>query len=362
MSITRVSNSQSNKGLHHQQIAQNDIDVTSLAGNAVAALANRLIAKRPRILARFTAEYAGISTSSDRITSAFRTGFGIAKHDADTGIDYVRVRCEMVLMPADSTSAAYEPNMYWTLTDSGGTVTTQGSVHISDRTSVAGDVVPDDFIHVDQVWNLKVNELYTAVLTTTAYARVRSIIIYEEPRVALYHTETSPTTDYCVSPGQFIARSPIQARALQDVWGCAHNVWKRGAVIATFDHGSTAASSTTSTSYNNILDSGVSDWTSVSPGFWFRSRYRGSFASTNIPCEFRVRAKRTTQNGTIVLRKAAGVDLATLNVTSSSYAWVSTTFNLDSSQTEEKLDVLFKTNVAGGTLEVDGMTISEYEA
>ena len=350
------------KGLHPHALAANNIDVSATAGNILAQRVNSLIGQRTRVLARLSSDSPGHPSSVHRrFQTSFRTG--LAANYKSSGNLQTTIVCDMILMPADNTSSANKPRLQWALTDSGATTTTFGELHVNRRTSVAGEIVPDQFFHVTQKWTLKANELYTARLTAAEYARVRSVTIYEEPRSTIYLDPTDPLAgDFAVMPGDLVAKAPIRARSIDDIQETAYNAWKKcGAPIATFDQGSLSDPTTTSLTYQNIFET-TSDWSATTPGYWFFPRHRGTFDSNNVPIEARVYARADGTGGTVAFRKAAGVDLATITLTGGgTEAWYTANFNLDASQSAEKVDVLFKSS-DGLDVVIEAVSLYEYIA
>ena len=328
---------------------RNGVAPPALAFRHAAERANALLARRGRVHFR-----KAISATAAHSSGTAADTWATCLH---TGLAALELEVRMVLAPVALTAAAEpNPNLYWTTTPTGGAPTAQATVYYHRRDTAT--VVPDLLTHVSQTWTVTPDTEYLAVLKQEG-VRVVACTIYERPRDSL-----DTASDTCVDPTPFAEGLPIHATQVSPLLTVTRDLWKRhGTPVFAWSRDSTTSQSTTSLTLVNVLDTGVSAWSSTSPGFVWPTRYHGRLESDGVP----VTAWAYCSCGgaaTITVRFTDGTTTIDLTRTSSALGLVTATgiFAGVSANATTKIDVQFKTDDITKGANVAACGMFEYEA
>lgn len=322
---------------------RNGIPTHAAGPAALASQINFLLGYRKRRL--FTksirpADALAVFTT-DRITWAGRS---YISPNATT------VRCRMVLAAAEEGHNSGGPQFYWETKNVDTGATTNQATHVWSSLVPAGTGRnPEDLAVVTQDWNLTPRDTYEFGLHVASGCRPVGCSIYEVPRLTL-----DTASDLYMDPRPFAARLPIHDPWILNLLLRTETAWQElGAQHIAWCVNQDAPITRTSTSGANLMDQTVTAWAASSPGWKAYVKNRGSHDSNNVAAVFAARAKVSAGTGTIELHKdTSGTPIASLSITGTTTAWVSTTVNLDAGQTSEKYDILIKGPGGADTLSV----------
>ncbi len=194
------------------------------------------------------------------------------------------------------------------------------------------------------------NTEYTIVISDMEGSRLFAGVAYETPKFG--------TTENGYARRNYVVTQPIFDADRLELNKIATDLWMRNAFPAigwSSDTDATAPTRVTS-SYVNLIDTGVTTPAASTPGWTLDLRYRNRRTQTTVPCKLWVYAQNTTASGGDVrLLDSGGSALATLSSFSTVGEWKSTTVNLPA--TEAKYDAQFR---GDGTNTFKVMALSLY--
>ena len=233
---------------------------------SLAMYTNAILGKRLKVLFRHVHRQADCYNSvgsADTLRGRFRTSpncdLVIARH---------------ILLPVDDTTTnAPNPRMFWTV---GGVA--QATLYAAGpRVSAGATVVPDEFVYVDQIWDLAGATTYEAVLNQTDKLRCIGVTVYELLRDTL-----DTATDEAVDHTTPLSAQPIFDREAADVFQAIGRLYDRQSTnFVSWTVPSTTARTTTSASYVNVLDTSISAVGANNPGWKVDPRYHGLWHTLN---------------------------------------------------------------------------------
>jgi hypothetical protein len=243
-----------------------------------------------------------------------------------------------------------------------------GTSTISTGDMVYNKVAAGTYPPSDVEWNvaqitaadgLQADTVYAGYLTQWYWARVHSLSIYERAK-PIADTSTVGIAD----PLAWESYRPIYDEHVEDLCTTGTTLWKHnGSQLLSWGRkDGTSAPSITSTSWVNLLSTGITAWSSSSPGYMLSTLYHDSRKS-DVPVELGVRAVRTAGSGTldVKLEQTGGAILTQTGITDpGGYSPANTSAHTILAHAPTKTDIMVR--VSSGTWRIDAVGLWEYLA
>ena len=277
-----------------------------------------------------------------------------------SGYGQTTLRTVVLAKPADN-SAAADPYVLVSVTDSGGTNTGEHHfVGFTSSSTPAPSVLTMGVIDITVVENSALE----CVISEVDYLRIVS--------VCSFLVGTNPVSDTGtagVSPGSGVG-SPILDAMHLDMATAATGMWTRNAAhIFTWAADGTANSPTRSNSatYRNILDSSSTSVTAATPGMRLQHGYHNRVTAETVPTRLAVYAVRTSGAGDTsknAVRVSDGTNTVTVTGIGNSAGWYTADATIPSSG-DAKYDIMARTSTvadggAADAIRVDAVSWLEY--
>lgn len=256
-----------------------------------------------------------------------------------------RLRCDYLLAPTRGASGA-DTGLY-VVSNTGlagsGTTVTHPKLNFWNG-DFTGTIRPDQLVPVSQDLTVSPDTDYTLALHVDNGMRVCGAVIYEEWLSSLTEAITGAVNGSGMVYGLDVLSADVAA-----LLALAEKIWKRGGKhFGTWTE--RAGVARTTDSYANLWNLAAA-WSDKTPGHKAPTRYMGSLDSAAVACTWACYAKVASGSGKVGVYNEDGL-ISKVAVTSTTGAWYSDTFALDSATAEEKLDVHIYGAGDGGALTI----------
>lgn len=320
----------------------------SFDGGALSWARNGVRASGPRMgsIGQAIASISGrrkkdlFTDSVPPLSSSYVTGSSTVLHRSlfRTGPSTKGVRCDFGVVKSRGAQGDVPlVTLALTLDVTGSTVSSSVSLVSESFTGSLGlDDVEQRVLYID----VSSSHDYAMELSVADGARVCDVSIVEADQPALYGGQVGGLFD-----GECVVTTGMSVGERVDE-DDAHRILS-GTTALWNDSGkpffsSKLATANPDSSYKNVLDETQTAWASGSRGWWAFPKSMGSLGDDHVPCVLGAYCKVDAGSGGYVALIQEGATITEMKVANTSYAWVTTTCFLSSSDDARKLDVHIK--------------------